>query len=460
MARGKHTQNISSRGSVSKVKLAAGLLSDNVPTSFSNMEWCFQENKDYASMHRKQTKNWGREMQHSSDGGQDNSKSESRSEEETGGQRSLNRNGEQPNEEIKTGGFSIQIKNNEPIIFDDDSVSTLTHYDRRSSRKESGDLSDMLGPFQQASTSRILAAEVAANRIQEGRSVVYNAPSDAEPVEHDSDDKKPNPALSRQEKLTRAKQRFHLKIKDTPSPNCADSVSNSIRSARSESIAQRVAMFEKPVIKNESPMVNKPIQTKKKIFSATQVDCQSDLSTPKPAKPSCPKVSESTGGLSKRPSRKACLKNGTSDRSTRSIASILKSPTADKSEKSTRSVTFVDEDTELGPRKDSSDDIQFSDSNLSANECKRSLSLKYKKSRISKEGRKLRHIKNLNKEQRKSESDFLAGCPFELNFDFDRSDFDLRNFDLSNFGLSMIFGAFDCFGRNRCYDLVSCLIKE
>jgi len=147
------------------------------------------------------------------------------------------------------------------------------------------------------------------------------------------------------------------------------------------------------------------------------------------------------------------LKNGTSDRSTRSIASILKSPTADKSEKSTRSVTFVDEDTELGPHKDSSEDIQFSDSNLSANECKRSLSLKYKKSRISKEGRKLRHIKNLNKEQRKSESDFLAGCPFELNFDFDRSDFDLRNFDLSNFGLSMIFGAFDCFGRNRCYDL-------
>lgn len=447
MARGQHTHDIPSQGNSSKVKLTAGLLSDNVPTSFSKMEWCFQENKDYASMHRKQSPNWGQEMQHTHDGGQDNSKSESRSEEEAGVQRSMNRteDEEERPQPRKKQGFAIQIKNNEPIIFDDDSVSTLTYHDRRSSRRESCDLSDMLGPFQKVSTSRIFAAEVAANRIQEGEPVVYNAPTDAEQLEEDFDEKKLNPALSRQQKLCRAKQRFHGKIKESPSQ---ESAATSIRSTRSESIAQRVAMFEKPNIKNSSPPVTQPIQVKKNDFSATPVDHQTDLLTPEPAKPS-----------SKRTPFKTCLKSGTSDRSSRSIASILKTGTLDKSEKSTRSVTFMDEETDLESHRDSTiHDIPASESNLSASECKRSLSLKYKKSRIAKEKRKLKHLSlqtGDKNESSKSGVDFFAGCPFEFDFNFGLDNFDLDNFEFRRFDLSMLLRAFDCFGRDKRYDLVS-----
>ncbi|KAL3945600.1 MAG: hypothetical protein SGBAC_000340 [Bacillariaceae sp.] len=417
------------------------------------MEWCFQENKDYASMHRKRSQKLGWDKR-TSEGDQDNSKSESRSEEEVGGQQSMSRNVEQPNERKKRG-FAIQIKNNDPIIFDDDSVSTLTHYDRRS-RRESGDLSDMLGPFQHGSTGRILAAEVEANRIQEGEAVVYNVPTD---TEQDAATKPLNSTLSRQQKLNRAKHRF--KVKEVPSLLSLDSgASTSVRSARCESIAQKVAMFEKPN-HQKTTSVKKAIQTKKKAFLSTQANSQRDQSTPAQTKSlMSTKVPESNGVTHKRPSLGTSLRNGTSERSARSISSCLKNEKSTRSEKSSRSVTFCDEDTELGPQGDSPVyDIPAADSNLSASECKRSLSLKYKKSRVSREERKLKHLNNQNpKTADKNDSSFFGvkfaeGCPFDFNFDFDFDDFDISNFDIKKFDISMLLGAFDCFGRNKYYDL-------
>ncbi|CAJ1904664.1 unnamed protein product [Cylindrotheca closterium] len=465
MARGQHTRDITTQGNSSNVKLAAGLLSDNVPTSFSNMEWCFQENKDYASMHRKQSQNIVRDKR-IVEGDQDNSKSESRSEEEVGAQRSTNHpNEEQFKQEPKRRGFAIQIKNNDPIIFDDDSVSTLTHYDRRSSRKESGDLSDMLGPF--GSTSRIIAAEAEANRIQEGEALVYNSPSETDPIEQDTDEAKAsNQSLSRQQKLNRAKHRFHGKVKEMPSLLSVDSsASTSFRSAKSESIAQRVAMFEKPNNQKSTPVANtKPIQAKKKALQTTpKTNVKSDQTTPAPTKPSMgARVPENTAVVSKRPSLRTCLKNGTSERSARSISSCLKNGTSDKSEKSTRSVTFMDEDTELGGSHRNDPpvyDIPPSDSNLSASECKKSLSLKYKKSRVSKEEKKLNRLNDSKRNRQGDNSGSnIFGCPLEFNFDFDFDDvdfskFDIKKFDIRKFDISMLLSAFDFVGRNKCYNL-------
>jgi hypothetical protein len=141
------TKQIAPSGQNDKVashNLTAGLLSDRVSAPFSVMGWV----EDYTSMQKKQVR--------------PNDRRNDPSEDEIGNTASESRCDEEPVEGSKgekKGAFAIQIQHNDPIIFDDDSVSTLTHWDRARAQETITELNDMLGSFDQNKKNQISSEE-------------------------------------------------------------------------------------------------------------------------------------------------------------------------------------------------------------------------------------------------------------------------------------------------------------
>lgn len=197
--------------------LTAGLLSDRVSAPFAGMGWV----EEYTSMQKNQVLPQAPRNDPSEDGN-GNSQSESRSDEEQKVDEAI-----EGSKGEKNGSFAIQIQNNDPIFFDDDSVSTLTHWDRaRAQRKESiTELNDMLGYF---------------DHNKKGQTCVEETKS-AEPY-HPAEDNKPSSnVVDKPNILQPARSLTHSKTLSTETDLACENKSTTRRRQKMDRVKKRLS---------------------------------------------------------------------------------------------------------------------------------------------------------------------------------------------------------------------------